>query len=150
MERAGRLLFGCKEQTGILKLQWGQIIVQENNMPIVNSFYKSQKLFASEFFCPNCRTIRAYHLKPMSEEISLAPLPFKGVNEPSDVIECRTCGTAFDPDILLRSIQSLFKLAGTTRYQLDKGISPGFLKLQLISEGLNENFAEQLISLALQ
>jgi hypothetical protein len=33
---------------------------------------------------------------------------------------------------------------------LDTGISPGFLKLQLMSDGLNEGFAEKLISLAQQ
>jgi hypothetical protein len=119
-------------------------------MPIVNSIYQSKKLFSSEFFCPNCRAIRSYSLKPMSKNISLSPIPFEDTHEPSDVIECHACGTAFDPDILLRNIQSLFKLAGTARYQLDKGISPGFLKLQLISEGLNESFADQLISLAQQ
>jgi len=119
-------------------------------MPLGNSFYQSQKLFSSQFFCPNCRAIRSYDLKPISRDSGPSPIPFKDTPEPGDVIECRGCRTAFDPDTLLRSIQSLFKLAGTARYQLDKGISPGFLKLQLISEGLNENFAEQLISLAQQ
>ena len=118
-------------------------------MPIVNSNFKSQKLFASEFFCPNCRAIQPYVLKPRSGEIILAPLSFTDTKQPDDVIECRSCKTVFNPDILLRNIQSLFKLAGTAKYQLDKGISPGFLKLQLVSEGLNESFAEQLISLAL-
>ena len=118
-------------------------------MPIVNSVYKSQKLFASEFFCPNCRAIQPYALKPWSEVTILAPLSFTAANQPNDVIECMSCKTVFDPDILMRNIQSLFKLAGTAKYQLDKGISPGFLKLQLVSEGLNESFADQLISLAL-
>ena len=118
-------------------------------MPIVNSIYQSKKLFASEFFCPNCRAIQPYQLKPRSEETILSPLPFRDSNPPKDVIECLCCKTAFDPDILLRNIQSLFKLTGTAKYQLDKGITPGFLKLQLISEGLNEIFADQLVSLAL-
>ena len=118
-------------------------------MPIVNSVCKSQKLFASKFFCPNCRAIQPYALKPRSEEIMLAPLPFTDASQPNDVVECLCCKTVFDPDILMRNIQNLFKLAGTAKYQLDKGISPGFIKLQLISEGLNESFADQLINLAL-
>ena len=115
-----------------MKLQWGQIILQENDMPIINAVDQSKELFASEFFCPNCRAIRPYDHKP------------------NDVIEYRSCRTAFDQDIPMRSIQSLYKLTGTARYQLDKGIAPRFLKLQLISEGLNEFFADQLINLALQ
>ena len=115
----------------MMKLQWGQIILQENDMSIVNSVEQSKELFASEFFCPNCRAIRPYDHKS------------------SEVIECRSCKNSFDADMPMRCIQSLYKLAGIARYQLDKGMAPGFLKLQLISEGLNEFFADQLISLAL-
>ena len=117
-------------------------------MPIVNSVYKSQKSYASEFFCLNCLVTRPYEIKPMSAEILLYPIPFMDSNEPSHVIECRFCRNAFAPEILSRSIQNLFRLAGTAKFQLDKGISPGFLKLQLMSDGLNERFVEKLIGLA--
>ena len=117
-------------------------------MPIVNSVYKSQKLFASEFFCPSCLVIRAYEIKPMSREIILTSIPFMEADEPAHVVECKFCRKALDPEILTRSVQSLFRLAGTTKYKLDQGISPGFLKLQLMSDGLQESLAEKLISLA--
>ena len=117
-------------------------------MPIVNSIYKSRKLFASEFFCPNCLVTRPYDIKPMSGDIILYPIPFMEANEPGHVIECRSCGNAFNPEILMRNVQSLFRLAGTAKFQLDKGISPGFLKLQLMSDGLDESFAAKLVSLA--
>ena len=117
-----------------MNIQLGQIIIQESDMPVLHSVYQSKQLFASEFFCPNCRAIRPYDHKSM----------------PDDKIECRSCKITFEADMPMRCIQSLYKLAGTARYQLDKGIAPGFLKLQLISEGLNEFFADQLISLALQ
>jgi len=117
-------------------------------MPILNSVYKGKKLFTSEFFCPNCLTTQAYEIKPMSKEVILYPIPYVENNEPSHVIECQSCRNAFDPDILTRHVQSLFRLARSAKYQLDKGISPGFLKLQLMSDGLNERFADQLVSLA--
>ena len=117
-------------------------------MPIINSVYKGKKLFASEFFCPNCFVIRPYDLKPMSKELMFYPIPFLESNEPGHVVECKVCKSAFDPEILQRNIQSLVKLAGAAKYQLDKGISPGYLKLQLISDGLQESFADKLISLA--
>jgi hypothetical protein len=117
-------------------------------MPILNSVYKGKNLFASEFFCPNCFAVRPYELKPMSKEMTLYAIPFLESNEASHVIECKVCKNAFDPDILKRHIQSLFKLVGTAKYQLEQGISPGYLKLQLISDGLQENFADELITMA--
>jgi hypothetical protein len=117
-------------------------------MPIVNSIYKRKTLFASEFFCPNCLTIRPYELRPMSREIVLTAIPFLDADEPAHVVECQFCRKAFDPEILARTVQSLFRLAGAAKHQLDTGISPGFLKLQLMSDGLQESFADRLISLA--
>lgn len=117
-------------------------------MVILNSVYKGKKLFVSEFFCPHCFVIRPYALKPMSKELMFYPIPFLETSEASDVVQCQACKNVFDPEILKRNIQSLLKLTGTARSQLDKGISPGFLKLQLISDGLQESFAENLIALA--
>ena len=117
-------------------------------MPIVNSVYKGKKLFVSEFFCPHCFVVRRYDLKPMSKELTLHPIPLLEANEASDVVECQVCKNAFNPEILRRNIQSLLKLAGTAKYQLDQGISPGFLKLQLLSDGLQESFADKLLILA--
>jgi hypothetical protein len=84
----------------------------------------------------------------MSREIILTPIPFMDTDEPGHVVECQFCRKAFDPEILTRTVQSLFRLAGTAKHQLDTGTSPGFLKLQLMSDGLEESFAERLISLA--
>jgi len=119
-------------------------------MVILNSVYKGQKLFVSEFFCPHCFVIRPYALKPMSKELTFYPIPFLETREAFDVVECQECKNVFDPEVLKRNIQSLLKLAGTAKYQLDQGIAPGFLKLQLISDGLQESFADQLITLAQQ
>ena len=117
-------------------------------MPIVDSVYKGKKLFMSEFFCPHCFVIRPYNLKPMSLDITFYPIPILESNEVNHVIECQVCKNAFDPEILRRNIQSLFRLVGAAKYQLDLGISPGFLKLQLISDGLQESVADNLINLA--
>lgn len=118
-------------------------------MPIINSVYTGKKLFASEFFCPHCLAIRPYDLKPMSKDIAFYPISFLETSEPSDVVECQGCKNAFNPEILKRNIQSLFRLAGRAKYQLDQGISPAYLKLQFVSDGLQESFADKLISLAL-
>ena len=117
-------------------------------MPIVNSVYKGKKLFASEFFCPHCFVIRHYDLKPMSNELTLYPIPFLEKKESFDVVECQTCNNAFNPEILKRNIQSLLELVGRAKSRLDQGISPGFLKTQFISDGLQESVADRLITLA--
>jgi hypothetical protein len=85
----------------------------------------------------------------MSKEIILYPIPFMDENEPGHVIECQSCRNAFNPEILTRHLQSLLKLASAAKHQLDTGMTPGFLKLQLMSDGLQESFADRLISLAL-
>src|SRR5258705_6849675 len=110
-------------------------------MPIINSVY-GKKLFMSEFFCPHCFVIRPYHLKPMSREITFHSIEFLETNEPSHVVECEVCKNAFDPEILTRNIQGLFKLAGVAKSQMNHGISPAYLKLQLMSDGLQESFAD--------
>ena len=117
-------------------------------MPIVNSVSKGKKLFVSEFFCPNCFVFRPYEPKPISKPIAFYPISSIGTHEPDHVIECQVCMKAFDSEILTRNLQSLLKLVCAAEYQLDQGISPGYLKLQLVSDGLKESFADQLISLA--
>jgi len=119
-------------------------------MSIVNSVYKNKKLFACEFFCPHCLVIRPYNLKPRSKEIAYCPIPNVGTNEPDHVIECKLCRKAFDPEILARNIQGLLKLICTAERQLDRGVSFGYLKLQLASDGLAESFVENMITLAQQ
>jgi len=117
-------------------------------MPIVNSVYKGKALFASEFFCPNCLVIRTYKIKPMAKDMTFYPIPFLEPNEANHAIECQVCKKLFDPDILNRNTQSLFKLVGTTKYQLGLGVTPGALKLRLMSDGLKEAFVDSVLTLA--
>jgi hypothetical protein len=118
-------------------------------MTISNSIYKGKNQFASEFFCPNCFAIRPYERARMSEETTRYAGPFLEKNETEHVVVCKSCKTAFAPDILERNVQSLFKLVVAAKNQLDGGISPGFLKIRLISDGLAEGFVDSLLSAAL-
>ena len=117
-------------------------------MPILNSVYYGKKLFASEFFCPNCLVVRPYAIRPMSKEMTFFTIPLLETNETDHVIVCQGCKKGFDPEVLKRNIQSLFKLVGAAKGQLDQGISPGYLKLKLMSDGLKEVVVDQLITLA--
>ena len=118
-------------------------------MPIVNSVYKGKQLFTSEFICPHCLVTRRYSINPRSERITLSSVPFLESSEPTHVVECQDCKHAFDPEVLRRSSQILCKLAGSTRNQLDQGTAPGYLKLQLVSDGLRESLVDQLLTFAL-
>jgi hypothetical protein len=84
----------------------------------------------------------------MSNELTFSRVHFLEENEPSHVIVCQDCTYAFDPEILTRHMQSLLRLACSARSRLDQGISPGFLKLQLMSDGLQESLADNLIAVA--
>jgi hypothetical protein len=117
-------------------------------MPILNSVYKGKKLFTSEFFCPNCFVIRNYEIKPRPNDVTLYPIPFVEKNEPSHVIECQFCKNVFDPQLLKRSVQNLLKLVVSVKCQLERGITPGSLKLRLMSDGLKEVAVDRLLTLA--
>lgn len=117
-------------------------------MPILNSIYRGKRLFVSEFYCPYCFAMNPYKLKPVSKAFAVHRIPLVAENPASHAIECQVCCKAFDPEVLNRHVQSLYKLAGAAKYQLENGISPGYLKLQLVSDGMKESLAEQLISLA--
>ena len=131
------------------KLKFVYISVERRcKMPIVDSVYKCKSLFASEFFCPNCLVIRTYKIKPMAKDMTFYPISFLEPNEANHAIECQVCKKLFDPDILNRNNQSLFKLAGAAKSQLDHGITPGAIKLRLMSDGLNEPFVDSLLTLA--
>jgi hypothetical protein len=121
----------------------------EIKMPILNSVYKGKKLFASEFFCINCFVVRPYHIKPVSNEMTFYLIPFLEKNEANDVVVCQVCQNAFHPDVLKRNIQGILKIVGAAKVQLDQGTSPRYLKLRLISDGLQESFADKLVSMAM-
>ena len=117
-------------------------------MPIQNSVYKGKKLSVSEFFCPKCFVIQPYHLKPMSPEIMFYPIATLATNEPTHVVECEICRNAFDLEILNRNIQRLLRLAGAAKNQIDQGVFPEHLKARLLRDGVEERFADELITLA--
>lgn len=117
-------------------------------MPIDSSNYKSQKLVESEFFCPHCFGIRPYRLKPMSKDMSFYPVPALETMEPGHGVECLICCNVFNLEILRRNIQNLLKLVETAKDDLEKGVTPQYLKLRCRSDGFLESFVDQLLSLA--
>ncbi len=106
------------------------------------------ELAAPEFYCPNCHLRRPYEIKRASEAHMIYAILFFEAQDLTQVVECQVCKNGFDPEILKPSHQSLFKLVAATRRQLLDGTSPGSLKVKLMSDGLKEDFINQLISLA--
>jgi hypothetical protein len=104
----------------------------------------------TEFLCPHCLVSRPFETKRISKEITLYEIPILvfEMNERTRAVICRVCQNAFHSDVLKYNTQFLFKVAGAAKSQLDGGISPGYLKLQLISDGLKESFVDKLLTLA--
>lgn len=75
-------------------------------------------------------------------------IPLFETNERTQVIECQSCKNSFDSGILKPGNQSLFKLVAATRTKLLTGMSPGSLKVRMMSDGLREEFIDKLIGLA--
>ena len=101
-----------------------------------------------EFFCPKCLASRAYQLKQISTENPFNAIPALGLEDFNKIVECQVCKNGFDPKVLKPSNQSLFRLVGIARNQLNGGISPQLLKIRLMSDGLNEAVVDMLITLA--
>jgi hypothetical protein len=111
-----------------------------------------QKDFAQalpEFYCPNCQTHRSYLVKPIADVNIVCLIPLFHSKDNTQVVECQVCKNGFDPEILSLSNRSLFKLVAATRTQLLSGTTPGSLKVRLMSDGLNEDFVDKIIGLAL-
>ena len=106
-------------------------------------------LSTPEFYCPNCHARRIYELKPASEVDFICVIPLFGTGDFTHVAECQACKNGFDPEVVKPSNQSLFRLVAQTRNELFTGMSPGSLKVRLMSDGLKEEVVDKLIMLAL-
>jgi hypothetical protein len=108
---------------------------------------KEEVIFQAYFHCPKCHGQRAYDVKPASIEFTFYYLPIFEKVDLDNFIVCQVCKRGFDPLILKRSNQSLFKLVGATKFELMNS-SPGALKLKLMNDGLKEKVIDKLIALA--
>ena len=117
-------------------------------MLINSSNEKETKLPIREFYCPNCHGHRPYKIKAQSEIELVCVIPIYHAGESTQVVECQVCKNGFDAAILHSSNQFLFKLVAVARSQLLTSTSPGSLKVQLMSDGLKEEFVDKLIGLA--
>jgi hypothetical protein len=111
-----------------------------------------QKEFApetSEFYCPNCQTQRLYVIKPIVDVSMVCVIPLFHSKDNTQAVECQVCKNGFDPEILSPSNRSLFRLVAVTRSQILNGITPGSIKVRLMSDGLKEGFVDKIIGLAL-
>ena len=107
------------------------------------------ELTVAEFYCPNCHTRRPYEVKPVTEVHIVCAIPLFGTDKLTHAVECQSCKNGFDPEILKPGNQSLFRLVAAARNQILTGISPGSLKVRLMSDGLKEELVDKIIMLAL-
>lgn len=117
-------------------------------MLYLNSETQEQKISVPEFYCPNCHTSRPYKLKKASEVEIICVLPLYHAEVTAQVMECQVCKNGFYTVITHPSNKMLFKLVAAARSQLLTGTSPGSLKVELMSDGLKEEFIDRLITLA--
>jgi hypothetical protein len=121
---------------------------KEYDVLTLRSTSKEEDLFEPHFYCPKCYVQRPYEVKLASIDFTFYFIPLFETKNLDKFVVCRVCQKGFDPDILIPSNQSLFKLVGATRHELLHYSSPGSLKLKLMSDGLKEEFVNKLITLA--
>jgi hypothetical protein len=117
------------------------VLIQRSKLP-------QEASFGPHFYCPKCHAQRPYEMSPAATGFTFYSIHIFQPSNFDEFVVCQVCKNGFDPNILKPSNQSLFKLVGTTKYELLYRSSPGALKLRLMSDGLNEVVVDKLISLA--
>jgi hypothetical protein len=99
------------------------------------------------FFCPKCDTLSPYSVRPASVDFTFYFLPLFEKRDLFYFVVCKVCRKGFDPAVLERHSQTLFKLVWGTKCQL-RHLSQDILKSKLLSDGLKEPLVDKLIMMA--
>ena len=110
-------------------------------MIIWGSKGKETKLSEGDFFCPKCRSERAYKQKRISKYFTLYFVPLFETKNLGEFVECQICKSGFDLQILDPSYQIMLKLIAGTRKALLHGQPSEKIKTRLVKAGYSSDSA---------
>ncbi len=108
-------------------------------------------LSTGQFYCPHCRTRRAYELRSGRNWLTLYFIPLIPLNQIGEVVTCTTCGMNFSKDVLttpLSTAAPLDRMAIDARKDMDSGTPIEFVRQKLINTGLKLDLVDQTIAAA--
>lgn len=118
-------------------------------MIIFGTRARTRILDEGEFYCPQCRMARRYTRKQARPYFALYFVPVFPVGQGREFVECKTCGTAFEPGVLgLEAPQQpvdLATLLNGIKPRLAAGTPLDYILRDLTSAGLDYDVARATI-----
>lgn len=108
----------------------------------------NDELYPKQFFCPKCFGNKPYGVNRVSVKTHFYYIPIFENECLEHVVECRVCKKSFNPSVLNRYNQTLFRLAAVARDKLLQGTSFEILKEEMTSTGIKKELADKLLLLA--
>ena len=102
-----------------------------------------------QFYCPKCRATRNYERKVAKRYFTLYFVPLIPMGTLGEMIECQTCRTSFNTDVLKLKEppkrMSLAEMLNSVGEMLDGGMPVEYLIRDLTSAGLDRDVAQQMV-----
>lgn len=122
-------------------------------MIIFGTSNKMKTTGSGQFFCPNCRTIRAYERKQAKRYFSIYFIPLIPMGDAGEFVECQTCRLTFRPEILeVKAPAFKTDLAGlinSARTRLEGGYPIEYFVRDLNAEGIEREAAWNIVNAAI-
>ncbi len=113
-----------------------------------------KKIDEGEFFCPYENTQRHYHRKKAAQWFTLYFIPIFPIRQLGEVVECQSCGRAFDTKVLTLKPQTTqaqqarpqpVNLMNNMATYLQKGMPIEYLVRDLTATGLDRDLVLKMV-----
>lgn len=112
---------------------------------------KAKEIDAGVFYCPSCNSLQNYIHYELGKYFTLYFIPLFQTSKITEYIDCQGCKTSFKTEILSYNTgaqQRIREMLGGIKQELDNGVSVNVLYQFLLTKGLSEGQAENLIGMA--
>jgi hypothetical protein len=120
-------------------------------MIIWGSKGKTKIIGQGDFYCPRCRTTRAYKHHQVGKYFTLYFIPLFQTKRIGEYIECQICFTPFEKSVLAYDQElnlKIQRMIDLISEDIDAGIPINFIYQNLIDERIDEDAANNLLSTA--
>jgi transcription elongation factor Elf1 len=122
-------------------------------MIIFGTKIRKSTVGSGKFFCPRCRTMRAYNHQKGTRYFTLYFIPIIPMGDIGEFIECGVCGGMFQLDVLKMKPQQpkpdLASMLNTLKSRLDGGVPVEYAVRDLTAAGLELDMARKAIDNAI-
>lgn len=121
-------------------------------MIIFGTSNKMKTTGSGEFYCPNCRTTRAYERKQAKRYFSLYFIPLIPMGDAGEFVQCQTCHLTFRPEVLdVKPPAPKTDLAGlinSAKARLEGGYPVEYFVRDLNAQGIERDMAWTIVNAA--